>query len=249
MRIWNLQSLLICPIILWRVSSTKNDCIFDWLSRLTSQILILFLPLYFSRSWRRCRWICKNVSRYTMCVPNAWRPFFAARGRCWSRCWTSSARTQWSSSCWDSTISPNFRELLLSQAAWISCLLTSAWHSARICSFCLTSGVLIGALWLLSSAGRPALSPTGRPDFSDTDDDRPTSPFAGNDGHVFETYREACRRVWCHCTRHGNFYLENCLVSQGLFVRFDSSLFNVVGSKLVSSFWWSEVDEYGRKYK
>ena len=33
---------------------------------------------------------------------------------CWSRRWTSSARAQWSSSCWDSTISPNFSKLLLS---------------------------------------------------------------------------------------------------------------------------------------
>ena len=43
----------------------------------------------------------KNVSRYTMCVPNAWRPFFAARryeGRsqhpfryrmCWERHWST----------------------------------------------------------------------------------------------------------------------------------------------------------------
>ena len=31
--------------------------------------LIQFLRI---RSWWRCRWICKNVSRYTMCVPNAW---------------------------------------------------------------------------------------------------------------------------------------------------------------------------------
>ena len=33
---------------------------------------------------------------------------------CWSRCWTFSARAQWSSSCWDSTISSNFSKLLLS---------------------------------------------------------------------------------------------------------------------------------------
>ena len=26
--------------------------------------------------WRRRCWICKNVSRYTMCVPNVWRPIF-----------------------------------------------------------------------------------------------------------------------------------------------------------------------------
>ena len=32
-----------------------------------------------TRCWRRRRSICKNVSRYTMCAPNAWRPIFAAR--------------------------------------------------------------------------------------------------------------------------------------------------------------------------
>ena len=31
------------------------------------------------RRWRRRGWICKNVSWFSMCVPNAWRPFFAAR--------------------------------------------------------------------------------------------------------------------------------------------------------------------------
>ena len=89
MKIRNLQSLLVCPIILWRVSSTEDDWIFGWRSRLASQILILFLPFTFLhcgrmeqplswripliqfmriRSWWRCRWICKNVSRKTMCV-------------------------------------------------------------------------------------------------------------------------------------------------------------------------------------
>ena len=38
--------------------------------------LIQFLKI---RSWWRCRWICKNVSRKTMCVPNAWWSFSAAR--------------------------------------------------------------------------------------------------------------------------------------------------------------------------
>ena len=96
----NLQSLLVCPTILWRVSSTEDDWIFGWRSRLASQISILFWSFTFLRcrrmkrllncrtpliqflkirSWWRCMWICKNVSRYTMCVPNAWRPFFAAR--------------------------------------------------------------------------------------------------------------------------------------------------------------------------
>ena len=31
------------------------------------------------RCWRRRRWTCNNASRYTMRVPNAWRPFSAAR--------------------------------------------------------------------------------------------------------------------------------------------------------------------------
>ena len=100
MKIWNLQSLLVCPIILWRVSSTEDDCIFGWRSRLASQILILFLPFTFLHCewmerlldwwiplmqflWIRCWWwriwICKTVARYTMCVPNTWRPFSAAR--------------------------------------------------------------------------------------------------------------------------------------------------------------------------
>ena len=99
-KIWNLQSLLVCPIILWRVSSTEDDWIFGWRSRLASQILILFLPFTFLhcgrmerlfdrwtplmqflriRCWRRRRWIYESVSRYTMHVPNAWRPFSAAR--------------------------------------------------------------------------------------------------------------------------------------------------------------------------
>ena len=100
MKIRNLQSLFVCPIILWRVSSTEDDWIFGLRSRLASQILILFLPFTFlhrgrverllgwriplmqflgTRCWWRRIWICKNVSRYTMCVPNAWRPFSAAR--------------------------------------------------------------------------------------------------------------------------------------------------------------------------
>ena len=57
------------------------------------------------------------------------------------------------------------------RAAWNLCWSILAWHSARICSFCLSSRVLICASWLLCSAGRPALSPSGRPVLSDTDDD------------------------------------------------------------------------------
>ena len=41
-KIRNLQSLLVCPIILWRVSSTEDDWIYGWRSRLASQISILF---------------------------------------------------------------------------------------------------------------------------------------------------------------------------------------------------------------
>ena len=85
----NLQSLLVFPIILWRVSSTEDDWIFGWRSRLASQISILFWSFTFLRCWHmkrllncctpwiqflrirnwwRCMWICKNVSRYTMCI-------------------------------------------------------------------------------------------------------------------------------------------------------------------------------------
>ena len=98
MKIRDLQSLLVCPIILWRVSSIEDDWIFGWRSRLTSQISILFWSFTFLRcrrmkrlhDWRipliqilriRCWWwriwICKNVSRSTMCVPYAWRPISA----------------------------------------------------------------------------------------------------------------------------------------------------------------------------
>ena len=45
MKIWNLQSLLVCPTTLWRVSSTEDDRNFGWLSRLASLILILCLSL------------------------------------------------------------------------------------------------------------------------------------------------------------------------------------------------------------
>ena len=47
MMIRNLQSLLVCSIILWRVSSIEEDWIFGWRSILASQILILFLPYTF----------------------------------------------------------------------------------------------------------------------------------------------------------------------------------------------------------
>ena len=44
MKIRNLQSLLVCPKILWRSSLTRDDCISGWRSRLASLILILFSP-------------------------------------------------------------------------------------------------------------------------------------------------------------------------------------------------------------
>ena len=95
MKIRDLQSLLVCSIIIWRISSTEDDWIFGWLSRLASLILILcspFTPFHCGwmkrtpwsqflriRCWKWRIWIYKNVSRYTMCVPNAWRPLPAAR--------------------------------------------------------------------------------------------------------------------------------------------------------------------------
>ena len=103
-RIRILQSLLVCPIILWRVSSTEDDWIFGWRSRLASQIFILFWSFTLLRCrhmkrllndfspgiqflrMRSCRgslWIYKNVSRYTRCIPNVWQPFFAARRYEW----------------------------------------------------------------------------------------------------------------------------------------------------------------------
>ena len=81
----NLQSLVVCPIILWIVSSTDDDWIFGWRSRLASQILISSWSITLLRcrhvkrflngcppwiqflrieSWWRCMWICKNVSRW-----------------------------------------------------------------------------------------------------------------------------------------------------------------------------------------
>ena len=97
MKIWNLQSLLVCPIILCRVSSTEDDWIFGWRSRL---ILILCSSLslvhcgwmerlldrwtaliQFLRTtcwWWRI-WIGKNVSRFTM-----WCPKCLAAHRCGS---------------------------------------------------------------------------------------------------------------------------------------------------------------------
>ena len=80
----NLQSLLVCPVILWIVPLTGGDWIFGWRSRLVSQILISFRSITLLRcrhvkrflnsflpkrvqflrirSWRGSLWICKNVS-------------------------------------------------------------------------------------------------------------------------------------------------------------------------------------------
>ena len=100
MKIRNLQSLLVCSIILLRVSSTEDDWIFVWRSRLASQILILFLPFtfvhcrwvnrlfcsgtppiqFFWIRWRWWRiWIWKKTFPDILCVPNAWVAFSAAR--------------------------------------------------------------------------------------------------------------------------------------------------------------------------
>ena len=59
MKIRNLQSLLILPKIFWRVSSTEDDWIFGWRSRLTSLILILF----WSFTLFHCGWMF-FASRY-----------------------------------------------------------------------------------------------------------------------------------------------------------------------------------------
>ena len=97
MKIRNLQ-LSVCPMILWRSSLTGDEWISGWRSFLASLILNWCLVLTHHmrwcafwyirdpriwplriRCWRRRRWICKNVSRYTMRVPNTWRPIVAAR--------------------------------------------------------------------------------------------------------------------------------------------------------------------------
>ena len=97
MRIWNLQSLLVCPIILWKSSLTRDEWISGWRSWLASLIpsgcLALTHHMWWCvfwhirnprigllrmRCWRRRRWICKNVSRKTMRIPNIWRLIVAA---------------------------------------------------------------------------------------------------------------------------------------------------------------------------
>ena len=50
-KVRNLQSLLVCSTILWRISSTEDDWIFGWRSKLASQILVSF----WSSTFLRCR--------------------------------------------------------------------------------------------------------------------------------------------------------------------------------------------------
>ena len=90
MKVRNLQSMLVCPIILWRSSLTRDDWISGWRSWQASRIRGCVWVLTFTRYmrwyvfryvrspriepswirwWRRRRWIYKNVSRYTMCSP------------------------------------------------------------------------------------------------------------------------------------------------------------------------------------
>ena len=94
MKIRNVQSLLVCSIIVWKSSLTRDEWISGWRSWLASLILSWCLAFTLLRRWwanrfwqawtpwiqflrkrccRRRRWICKNVSRYTMRVPNTWR--------------------------------------------------------------------------------------------------------------------------------------------------------------------------------
>ena len=81
MKIWDLQSLLVCSIILWKISLTRDDWISGWRFWLASLILnwcwvfthhmwwcvfwyirTPWIQLLRIRCWRRRRWICKNVS-------------------------------------------------------------------------------------------------------------------------------------------------------------------------------------------
>ena len=71
MKIRNLQSLLVCSIILWKSSLARVQWTCDWRSWLASRIQSCVWCLAFTCYMRWCVWICKNVSRYTMCVPNA----------------------------------------------------------------------------------------------------------------------------------------------------------------------------------
>ena len=66
----------------WHLRSWSCSCLSlfstGWMERLFDRWIPLMQFLRIRCWWWRI-WICKNVSRYTMCVPNAWRPFSAAR--------------------------------------------------------------------------------------------------------------------------------------------------------------------------
>ena len=66
-RIWHLRS---CGLSFLSTCG-RMERLLSWRIPLTQFLRI--------RCWWRHIWICKNVSRCTMCVPNAWRPFSAAR--------------------------------------------------------------------------------------------------------------------------------------------------------------------------
>ena len=66
-----------CSIILWKVSSTEDDWIFGWRSRLASQISILFWSFTFLR--------CRHVKRFLNSCP-PWIQFLrirSCRGSMW----------------------------------------------------------------------------------------------------------------------------------------------------------------------
>ena len=90
--------LLVCPKPIWKSTLTRDDCSPGWQSWLASLIQSWcsafthhmwwcvfwhmrdpWSELLRIRCWRRSRWIWKNFSRNTMCVPNASRPIAAAR--------------------------------------------------------------------------------------------------------------------------------------------------------------------------
>ena len=135
----NLQSLLVCPIFLKESPPLKMTEFFGSQSRLSSLILILFLSFTFLhcgwmerlldrwtpqiqflriKCWWWRTWICKNVSRKTMCVPNAWRPFSAARH---SKSMSKHAFRNWMKWEWHwSTGSVKIFPLRLDSAPWNS---------------------------------------------------------------------------------------------------------------------------------
>ena len=99
MKIRNLQSLLVCTTIHWKYSLTGIhwiSCWRSWLaSRIQSCVWVLTFPRYMRWCmfwhirtpridslriwcWRRRQWIYKNVSWYTMRVPNSWRLIIAS---------------------------------------------------------------------------------------------------------------------------------------------------------------------------